>query len=343
MNELYKEYQELFSNTDKWNYYSTTVFNNPFASFDNSQRFVSRFIERAGKAKGNILYDNIQRLDENRIKHIVSVFFLGTLIYYNVETLKRPIDRLLERFRSQNPFSRIEFSFIWFLICLFHDLGYFIEETKEFESFEDFISDKVKYFLNHSVGVPSVYEHSYENYFNFRLNSKNIDIRKPDHGICGGILLFNELNEILKEKQRDNFIEGLTWNKKLVNIYKHASWVILSHNIFFIRKGDSSEQEYRNNNLNDLILNDNEVTKVDIKKHSFLFLLMLVDSIDPVKILGGYDVLKKIKFLIQSNELHFRITDTELRTRFFEKVNSLKNWLIPHIIENGNTIKIIIK
>jgi hypothetical protein len=85
------------------------------------------------------------------------------------------------------------------------------------------------------------------------------------------------------------------------------------------------------------------VTKVDIKKHSFLFLLMLVDSIDPVKILGGYDVLKKIKFLIQSNELHFRITDTELRTRFFEKVNSLKNWLIPHIIENGNTIKIIIK
>ena len=343
MKELYKAYQDLFMDKEKWNYYSNTEFKNPFSSYADSKRFVYRFIERSGKAEGNLLYANISALDEIRIKHIVSVFFFGTFIYYHIDSIKAPIDKIILRFREQNPYSKIEFSFIWFLICIFHDLGYTIEEKKKIKSFDEFISNKVKYFLNQRVGVPKVYGSIYKNYFEYRLKSKNKNIKKPDHGICGGVLLFNELNKILKVKQRGNFIKGLSWNKKLVNIYRYASWVILSHNIFFIRFGDYAEKEYIKNNLQELILSEEEISKVDYRKHSFLFLFMLVDSIDPVKALGGYDALKQIKIKTTENEICFSIDNSDLRKLFFKKVNSLKSWLTPIIIESDKTIKIIIK
>lgn len=342
MTEILQIYKELFSDKLKWRYYSKMNIN-PFDSDSDTKDFITRFIELSGKSNDNPLYDNINKLDNKRIRHIVSTFFLGTYIYFNVEPIKDSIDKVISRFKKQNPDSKIEFSFVWFLICLFHDLGYAIEDKEKFNDFDDFIKGKVKYFLNERVGVPAFYESVYENYFNYRLKSRNVCIRKPDHGICGGIILFNKLNEILLRKQANKESEGLYWNQKLINIYRHASWVILCHNIFFIKKGDIAEQEYLDNKLNALILNEKETTKINIKKHGFLYLFMLVDSIDPIKIANTFDSLTNFKFEISNNNLCFEIDDEAKRNDYFKKVLDLKLWLISDIERVDNKIMIKIK
>ena len=243
MSDVLKIYQDLFDDHKKWRFYSK-LNTNPFLSIENSREFVSKFIELSGKADGNILFDDIIKLDDKRIMHIVSTYFLGIYLYQNSDKIKYLADKIVDRYQSQNPNSIIKFSFIWFLICIFHDLGYNIENNLTFESFEKFIDGKVKYFLKERVGVPSVFERTYVNYFNFRIKSSDKNINKPEHGICGGILLYNILNSNLIKKRIQNS-SYLSWNKNLINIYRFASWIILSHNIYFIQEGKSKEQEYR--------------------------------------------------------------------------------------------------
>lgn len=344
MIDLYKAYQDLYTDEEKWKYYSKLDGENPFGSYIASRDFITKFIQLSGKSNENPLYEQIIKLDENRIKHIVSVFFYGTYLYHSVSSIKYWIDKVIVRYQFINPDSTIEFSFIWFLICLFHDLGYGIEENSNFKDFDEFITGKVKYFLNNKVGVPKAYENIYKNYFNYRLNSSIPYIRKPDHGICGGILLYNELNKILLRKQRLNKdSEGLSWNSKLKYIYRYASWIVLSHNIFFIREGDSLESEYRRNDLQELILSKDEKPKVNYKQHPFLYLFMLVDSIDPIKISGDFLSLNHIKIETSEDEILFEIIDKNIRDNYFNRINGLKEWLVPEIIEDGNTIRILIR
>jgi hypothetical protein len=341
MRNLFDIYNVVFSDKSKWRYYSKMNIN-PFNSDYDTKEFITRFIELSGKAEQNPLYDNINKLDNKRIRHIVSTFFLGTYLYYNVPKIKGSIDIVVKRFKKQNPYSKIEFSFIWFIICLFHDLGYSIENHDSYKSFDDFIEGKVKYFLKERVGVPALYENVYKDYFNYRLNSTNDFIRKPDHGICGGVLLFNKLNEILIKKQKNKKSEGLSWNPKLVNIYRYASWVILSHNIFFIRKGDADEKTYRDNNLHDLILEKHEESRIHLSKHGFLFLFALVDTIDPIKTLESYENLNKIRCEVGSNKITFELNDSKFRNDYFDKVCDLKKWVIPKIKVAGNKLEITI-
>ena len=342
MKEILQIYRDVFNDHSKWKYYSK-MNTNPFESDNDTKEFIARFIELSGKAIENPLYENIDKLDNKRLRHIVSIFFLGTYLYNSVEPIKNSIDKVIARFRQQNPYSKIEFSFVWFLICLFHDLGYSLEDHDNYADFDEFITGKVKYFLKERVGVPSLYEDVYKNYFNYRLHSTNSFIRKPDHGICGGIILFNKLNEILLRKQKNKKSEGLSWNKKLLNIYRYASWVILSHNIFFIRKGDIAEQIYRDNKLDFLILDNTEISKIDLKKHGFLYLFMLVDTIDPIKKVETFDNLNMIKCKTENNIIMLEVENENTRKEYFKKVLELKQWLISGIQEVNNRIEIKIE
>jgi hypothetical protein len=342
MHNLLKTYIDLFSDSQKWKYYSDMDVN-PFTSTESSREFITRFIELSGKAQNNSLFENIYKLDDKRIQHIVSIFFLGTHIYYNNSIIKTSIDKVINRFKNQNKGSKIEFSFIWFLICLFHDLGYEIEDNEKYKDFDEFIKGKVKYFLNESVGVPKLYEDTFKQYFNYRLKSDKVYLKKPDHGICGGILLFNKLNTILIKKQKNNRSEGLSWNKKLINIYRYASWVILAHNMFYIRTGDPDEHEYLRNDLGSLILDKDEKPKINLEKHSFLYLFLLVDSIDPIKTFDKYENLTNIRIETSSSDLRLVVNNKDFRDQYFKKVESLKEWLVPEIKISQDTIIIKIK
>ena len=76
MKNLFDIYIAVFEDEKKWKYY-THLQSNPFNSIIESREFIARFIELSGKADENPLYKNIEKLEDKRIRHIISIFFLG--------------------------------------------------------------------------------------------------------------------------------------------------------------------------------------------------------------------------------------------------------------------------
>lgn len=338
MKNLLSIYEEIFRDTDSWKYYSSMTPINPFKNSADAKKFIKNFIELSGKADDNILYDDIKYLDN----HIVSTFFLGTYIYFNIPSIKEPIDKILKKHQSNNPKSKIEFSFLWFLICLFHDLGYWIENNNNsYSDFNDFLSRNcsVPYFLKSRVGVPVVYFNTYEAYFNYKIESKNECFGgKPDHGICGGVLLYNVLNKIVNKRinnRERRKSKGLYWDKKLLSIYKRVSWVILSHNIYFAWDGSQNYQDYSQNPaLKELILDQKQGPLVKLNKHPLLFLFLLVDCIEPIKLFEephNFANLRMVDLESLGNTLTIKITDENLFQKLKNNVKDLHLYLLPEI------------
>lgn len=348
MKNLLSIYEEIFRDTDSWKYYSSMNPVNPFENHEEAREFIMKFIELSGKADDNILYDDIKYLDNKRINHIVSTFFLGIYIYCNIPVIKKPIDKILKVYQTNNPKSKIEFSFLWFLICLFHDLGYRIENNNNsYSNFNDFLSRNcsVPYFLKSPVGVPKVYSNTYEAYFNYKIESKNECFGgKPDHGICGGVLLYDVLNKIVNKRINDRDIretKGLYWDRKLLSIYKRVSWVILSHNIYFAWEGNANFVDYKGNAvLQELILTKELGPLVKLNKHPLLFLFLLVDCVEPIKLFEkpqNFSELKLIEVESVSNSMKIIILNDNLFQKIKNNVKDLQWYLIPEIsYDSGN-------
>jgi|GEM_PF-671878 len=348
MRDLFTLYKELFQDSNSWKYYSKLTIN-PFENNGMSKEFVKRFIELSGKDENNILYKEIDKLEPKRIKHIVSTFFLGTYLYFNIPSIRNPIDKILKRYQEQNLESTIRFSFLWFLICLFHDLGYNIEENNKYNSFDDFLihNCSVPSYLNSRVGVPKVYFNTYKAYFNFRLTSNNQYFGgKPDHGICGGILLFDVLNKIINKRisnREPRETKGLYWDRKLLSIYKRVSWVILSHNIYFAWKGSDNYKDYKEDlKLQELILTKETGPLVKLSKHPFLFLFLLVDCIEPIKHFkdsSGFSKLDSVKLECSDNSMTIEFPAEIFNETFLANIKNLEWYLIPEITINDGVIK----
>ena len=352
MKNLLSIYEEIFRDIDSWKYYSSMIPVNPFENSARAKLFIKNFIQLSGKADDNLLYDDINPLEGKRINHIVSTFFLGIYIYNNISIIKYQINIILKVYQKNNPYSKIEFSFLWFLICLFHDLGYQIETNDSYSDFNDFLSRKcsVPYFLKSSVGVPGVYFNTYEAYFNYKIKSVTKSFGgKPDHGICGGIILYNVLNNILNRWSKDresSESKKLYWDKKLLSIYKRVSWVILSHNIYFAWKGSENYKDYTKNlKLKELILTRETGPLVKLNKHPLLFLFLLVDCIEPIKQYKEYNdycnfrKLSSINMECSKNTLTIDFPAEILDEKFAKSIKDLEWYLIPEIkINNGLVI-----
>lgn len=123
-----------------------------------------------------------------------------------------------------------------------------------------------------------------------------------DHGILGGYMLFNNLvknyvNKMANEPNKTEFIvDDRHCSIEQISLFAYMADCIVSHNIFFPNPSDKGI--YREYGLN-------ELTKyhkpVKFKSNPLLFLLYLVDSIDPIKYFEQktnlkYDeILKSIK------------------------------------------------
>jgi len=122
---------ETFENDGTWNYYANgEIYRiNPFKSTVESIEFIKKFITLSGK-NAQELFNKINELDDRAV-HVVSTFFLGVYIYENSDLIKCSIDNKMKKYRDNRRYkSDIKFCFIWFLICLFHDLGYSFEKNK---------------------------------------------------------------------------------------------------------------------------------------------------------------------------------------------------------------------
>lgn len=119
---LQKFSDEINNHGDFWNYYNQN-FGNILENTQCARKFIYRFFANGGK--DYILDEWINEQDENigmRNLHTVNVFFIG--VY-----LQRKIDENLKiKSRSSEDYK---FSYIWYLLCLAHDLGYEYENCSQ--------------------------------------------------------------------------------------------------------------------------------------------------------------------------------------------------------------------
>jgi len=321
---------ETFDNKSNWNYYTSKARGfhyNPMDSIESSRKFLKDFIILSGKAEG-ILYNEIDKL-KDRATHVVSAFFTGHYIYENTHfktSIDHEIKKLVEKF---NVKSDVGFSFVWFLTCLFHDLGYKIEDSKPktFKSFKD-LETSLSQKLPENNGIPKFYNLIYKNYFTFRIKQHD----KNDHGIVAAHLLYDSLCTIREftERNPSESYKNLCWEKQLLDVYNFCAWNILGHNMWFGSKCKPEDvNQYSKFKIKRLLLKCNQI-KLKLKDHPFFFFFCLVDTIEPYKKVLDYDSLDKVFLEIEDYKIKI---STDLKCscgqEIIKQATSLNNWLIP--------------
>jgi len=325
---------------ERWDYYNgidkNNVIENPFTALAFSHYdFIERYFERGGKVE--VLRSTGIITNELRLpNHINSVFFLGILFYYNTDFHK---NYQLEH----NEPGYSTFPFIWFLIALFHDNAYQMEDKNALEDLAS-IADVQKYFsIDHLLFNEKIESNcqylldSREAYFNYRKSVWKV----VDHGILGGLLLYDRLVKIRREKKRKN--EGNHfWGKNLEQQYLLAACAISLHNIWLPQKG--MEEVYQNYGLDNLL----SFKKIKFSDFPLFYILGIVDTIEPLKTYrdDGFSdqyILENLYFdfkpravVISCNEA----SDLDF-CKLKEKTKYFKDWLEVEIRTKKNNFEII--
>lgn len=288
---------------------------------------------RKGAGDNNNLLDEIGCLDNVRCTHIINTFLLGKFFYENCGNVKKFVDSSIKRYVTE--YFEKDFLFFWFLICLFHDLGY-AEENKGKES-AAFPTDFNQRNMSADVdGVPKFYKEVYPFYSIYR----KLEFGVVDHGIFAGLKMYPDLRNIRDEHARNNFNPKF-WRMELNPIYKLASWVVLAHNIWFVK--DTKRQDcdiYRKYGLEKLVL-ATESKKIEqkqmqvivdypikIEEYPFLFLFCLVDLLEPMKRIGNMECCEKIDINITSRELTITSNlDCACGEQYLKQISEANDWL----------------
>ncbi|GJQ04816.1 hypothetical protein [Capnocytophaga canimorsus] len=332
---------KTFKDRSSWDYYSgDNVFDkNPMLSEESSKEFIKNFIKLSGKEE-NALNEEIDKI-EDRVTHIVSTFFIGHYVYQKNGKIKKMIDEQLKVLTKKTKMSSDNrlFTFVWFLTCLFHDLGYAIEKSTgikyiSLEELKNKTSD-----LKEVEGIPPFYKEIHPKYYDYRIREGG----KNDHGITAAYLMFHSLCKIRYWTELSGDAT-FNWEQGLEDIYNFCAWNILAHNIWF---GDKNDQEkYRKYGMDELIFDHllGDKYKITLEEYPFFFFLCLIDTIEPYKRIKDYEKLSKIKLKMSDEKIEI-ISELENNEekKVLDQVESLKKWLIPTERTNKVTVFLTLK
>jgi hypothetical protein len=329
---------------------------------EKSIKFIKRYIHYGGKS-GTKLLNDINKLEPFRLKHIISTFFLGIYLYHSSDIINTEINNEISKIKQKHNIKSEEnandtFSYMWFLICLFHDLGYQYEDKRQKEKSYNSFKEKYKEYplkLESVDGIPEFYTNIVEKYFTYRLN----ECEKNDHGICAAHILFHDLCKIRKENSDSHQPNrqpkyNLAFEKELEHLYNYAAWIILAHNIWYVEKDNKKNvgkdietnvgkdiekakhcELYELYKLHELIL-DEDKHKIKFKEYPFLFLFCLVDSIEPIKRINPIP-LSQVSLEISEDKEEITIRP-HLNKYFLEGIQNSTKWVTetkrtPHSIK----------
>lgn len=338
MENLLRTYQCLYEKSTLWDYYEGKN-HNPF-DFDEifSRNFIKDYFQEG--LKENVFLIS-KKFPEERVSHTISTFFLGIFIksifHSNFENLKP------------------DFRYLWFLICLYHDLGYEYESNKEKYPVDKYTLKQFKrnrklrkdnYLLNswNPQAIPEKFDlKTVQKYYEYCRK----EMCFVNHGFIGGLSLYDGLlNNFQKIKTKaykyqnkpcsdknfeDSFEFGnLCWREADKEFYRQAAEVILVHNIWFCtkKKDDKLYEKYELSNLN--IIGKPEC-RISLKKSPLLFLLALADTIEPLKAFPNITsecLLEKIAITEIENGVQIKILDDCLDPKsWFDKICTMQEWL----------------
>lgn len=319
-----------------WNYYNESMYIiqlNDIKDLSNQAKsFINCYLRRGGKGDIPFFVENIEKLDSDRINHVVSCFFLGMVIYSNCGKIKSSILRAFDDSNTLCESVELRFSYIWFLVCLFHDLGYAVENDFPWaEKKKDDFDKYYKIFPKKPSGIPCVFTKSLlKKYMSWRICCN----QRYDHGVIGGINLFHDLcqyrcNVVDTFGLADSgFVkEGLYWGKDLEKDYSFAAWVIACHNIWLTQESNDNARCYRCFHM-DKLIRDSPVINID--RHPILFLFCLADSLEPIKNLKDVCLYDRIRISFGYNSIQFNLdalTDEE-KLIYSKQIASIYPWLV---------------
>ncbi len=341
--------------SDDWDYYqdrdSNKMANNLSEPFthnheDIHRNFIEEYFKIAGKGQ---VYDsfNINVNNFRRPMHTNSVFFIGCLLYNHLN--------LKEKMGFDKVRDEDHFYFIWFVTVLAHDFSYIYES--DFNTYKKTINDDIKT-LKKELNIGShdllhllskakldnkikILTENISNYYSYRYNENC----KIDHGITAGLKLFSSLEsnriKMLQKDEHDN--GGLYWGNDLTSLYAEASFAITTHNIWV--PDVYTVKLYEEYGMEKLA----KIFPISFNDFSLLFLLGLVDTLDPVKIYSGCQpkyVLENILIdFPDENIITFRNNDESSLdfTQLVEKALGLIGWLDVEVCTENNLLKIEIK
>jgi hypothetical protein len=263
---------------DQWNYYA--LFQNhqnkrkPFVSDLTSSTFIEQYFNLGGK--GEAMGDfSLESFASPRADHTASIFFLGLLLFNGTKFNES------EFYTGVTAGQYDTFQFIWFITCLAHDAAFYKEHDQllfntcpTLEALKNVLNIQYDLTKERVAGVPKDLLDQCSAYFAFRHSFR--DFRATDHGIYAGVLMFDRLvkNRRIRAAQGHN---SLFWGEELEAQYAFAAATVAVHNMWL--PSPNAHRTYRKYGLNSLI-NRKPIT---FDEAPLLYLLGLVDTIDPVK------------------------------------------------------------
>ena len=352
MQTLQKCYEEIAINEQRWSYYENSIdINNKWTNNREAFEFIKQYFEYAGKSK--VFKDeNIEKYHkeiEDRAGHTISTFLLGIKIADCFE---------LDMFTRDD--NNMNFKYYWFLTCLYHDVGYVFENRKDEEQLLIVQKEGIEG-LQEIFGIKYFHERIFKTYSKEQVElylKKRSGIEnhfgKLDHGIVGGLLLYNKLRkqfEIAWKRRtnindsRDSFFIKDECNSRQLHLsnrhyeaYAKAADAIITHNIWqstllsYIETCDAVRKNIKHKI--DYIGIDNELC----------FILSLADTLEPLKRGGQYLELISINSLICEKGIELQM-NRDVYNSIYQKIDSLEEWMkvkvsIKELVTDSISIKI---
>ena len=320
----------------------------PISPIINDKKECRKYINRLLNMFGHfICYKKyLPEAYDYRIKHILFSFGMG-LVFADFADLTTKIGEKYTycQYEIENN-NNDNFLYAWLTVCLYHDFGYYVNRKKysEISNISEILK-KLRKNIFKSTSVSRYNFELYQEYYKerFKVNKSDGNFEIGDHGILGGMFLY----DLMKKRK---FCEYCP-------LCADICFCIMEHNIW------KKNEDYPLSSLYHLIDKSNFV-KINLQKEPLLFLLSLVDTIEPIKKFSKCKdsnsssdksifpktIAKSIKIIITNksividwNELEkvLKKRDNSLKINdWTTPIKGLSNWVEVNSSVNNNFIKI---
>lgn len=334
MKTLQQCYEDIATDQTKWSYYENSIdISNKWTDNKAAFEFIKKYFEYAGKSR--VFID--ENIDKNRIQiedragHTISTFLLG---------LKIADSFGLEIFIRDD--NNMNFKYYWFLACLYHDVGYVFENKKDFEKLNIVQKDGIEG-LQEVCGIKYIHERVFITYskeqIELYLEKRSGTENKPgklDHGIVGGLLLYDKLRRQFETawKKRTNHNDTresfyfkdecsdrkLHLSNKHYEAYAKAANAIIAHNIW-----QSTLRGYIETNLELRKNIAKKFNRINISDN-LCFILSLADTLEPLK--RKFSDLDLISIGTTDNNQGIELQiNFDTYNELYRNVKSLEDWM----------------
>lgn len=363
MNSMYQHYRSVTAIARDWLYYPhlqdefylDTVFKENYA-----RDFIMSYFTAGGKLSAfNWMRNNdLFEMADYRANHTLSAYLFGVFLHEGFHMRLRKGIPMLHAEHKKN------FLYFWWLVCLFHDAAFSLENvsdkfivscsnTRDFMKFFDIKEYNLLNVIKRSdIRANTNNSALIKNYYLYRADNNKID-----HGIAGAILLYDRLMKMYNEAKNNEGIKGrvrftssnLRFSREFPKHIRYISEKIAMHNMY--RAKPHQIEIYKKYNLHSLIPNENNDHLLSCDdKNSLLFLLGLVDSIEPLKCFNRGDrgldpsfILENLLCKINSKKFEIMLySEMPEFESYLNDIENLKKWLNVSINTRESPVKIVI-